>query len=295
VRIAIATPTGNIGRRLVGRLLDEGSHELVLMARDPDKLKEEQSRGVIITRTDLMDRESVQTATDNADALFWVNPPRFDTDDYIKYYEDLAHNAAYAIKANDINRVVLVSSVGAHLPEGGGPIDGLHKTEAILSEASSNLTILRPAFFMENYLFSMPTIEKNNAIYLPISGDTTVPMVATNDIADAALKVLTDSHTRTRVMSLHGPRDYSFDEAAGIISKVVGKQVKHVTVTPEQAHQALTQMGASENVASLYVELYVALDKGTLIDEVPRSPGTTTRTTLEDFFTNVFAPTADQA
>jgi len=34
VRIAITTPTGNIGRKLTHHLLDRGSHELVLLARD---------------------------------------------------------------------------------------------------------------------------------------------------------------------------------------------------------------------------------------------------------------------
>ena len=48
MRIAITTPTGNIGRELTKRLLDKGGHELILLARTPDKLTKEQARGAMV-------------------------------------------------------------------------------------------------------------------------------------------------------------------------------------------------------------------------------------------------------
>ena len=60
MRIAITTPTGNIGRELTKRLLDQRGHELILLARTPDKLKKEQARGVKVVKADLGDRKSTR-------------------------------------------------------------------------------------------------------------------------------------------------------------------------------------------------------------------------------------------
>jgi len=52
MRIAITTPTGNIGRELTKRLLDQRGHELILLARTPDKLTKEQARGAKVVIPD---------------------------------------------------------------------------------------------------------------------------------------------------------------------------------------------------------------------------------------------------
>ena len=77
MRIAITTPTGNIGRSLTRRLLDQGGHELILLARSPDKLKEEQAKGAKIVQGDLGDAAYVKKATQGADAFFFLCPPNF--------------------------------------------------------------------------------------------------------------------------------------------------------------------------------------------------------------------------
>ena len=40
MKIAITTPTGHIGSGLVQHLLDKGGHELTLLCRDPEKVKQ---------------------------------------------------------------------------------------------------------------------------------------------------------------------------------------------------------------------------------------------------------------
>ena len=50
-----------------------------------------------------------------------------------------------------LQRLVLLSSVGAHLPAGTGPVLGLHRAESILVDAAPHVTFLRPASFMDNW------------------------------------------------------------------------------------------------------------------------------------------------
>lgn len=294
MKIAITTPTGNIGSKLTDLLLDDGSHELTLLVRNAAKVKAFTDRGAKAVIADLSNAASVTAATAGIDSLFWVNPPSHSAEDFIGYYRQLAENAAAAVKANGIQRVVLVSSIGAHIGHGVGPVNGFKPVETILKEASTNLTILRPTFFMENYLASLQTITEANSVYLPIRGEATCPMIATADIAQAAYEVMKEPFEGTRVMPLHGPKDYSFDEAAEAIGKAIGKEVKHVQITPEQTVEALTGMGIGQNVAELYAELYTSVDSGHMKDEFPRSDKTTTPTTMEQFANNVIVPIVRQ-
>ena len=291
MRIAITTPTGNIGRSLTKRLLDQGGHDLILLARSPDKLKQEQPRGAKVAQGKLEDAAYVRKATQGADAFFFLCPPNFGVPDYRAYYGEVAKAGADAVKANTIKHTVLLSSVGAHLPEGMGPILGLHDAEKIFVQATQGLTILRPGWFMENYFWQLEPIKHMNSIFVPLSGDVTAPMIATVDIAERAARVITGpAASQPKIVSLHGPKDYSMDECAKIISQGIGKEVRHVQITSEQAKVSFLGMGATEGVAEAMLEMYAAFQAGKLKDEVPRSPDTTTPTTFETFVKDVLAP-----
>ncbi|MHC5010854.1 MAG: NmrA family NAD(P)-binding protein [Planctomycetota bacterium] len=291
MRIAITTPTGNIGRRLVHALQDRGGHDIVLLARDPSKLAEEQARGATVVQGDLADEAFVREATAGADALFFLCPPAYHVDDYRAYYNALAKVGAAAVKANDIPHTVFLSSVGAHLADGTGPIAGLYDGERIFSEATRGLTILRPGFFMENYLFQLDTIKAMGSIFMPTRGSATLPMIATADVADRAAEVITKpAPSSPTIVPLHGPKDLSLDEAARIIAEHSGREIQHVQVEPAQARESMIAMGMSEGVADTMLEMYAAFDAGTIVDETPRSAATTTPTTMEAFVDDVLAP-----
>lgn len=291
MRIAITTPTGNIGRQLTHRLLDRGGTQLILLARNPDKLKKEQARGAKVVQGDLEDAASIKKATQGADALFFLCPPSFGVPNYRAYYGKLAKIGADAVKVNKIKHTVLLSSIGAHLSKGTGPILGLHDAEKIFSQVTKSLTILRPAWFMENHLEFLDSIKNMNSIFMPLSGDVTLPMIATVDIAERAARVITAAApSRPKIVPLHGPKDYSLDECARIISQGIGKEVRHVQVPPAKAKEAMIGVGASEGVADTMLEMYAGLQAGKITDEVKRSATTTTPTTFETFVKDVLAP-----
>jgi len=88
--------------------------------------------------------------------------------------------AAAAIRRNPEVRVVNLSSVGAELQEGTGPIKGLHDAEAKLSAVTSNITHFRANY---NVLTTLLTIAMHGAIYSTIPGSVSLAQVATRDIA----------------------------------------------------------------------------------------------------------------
>lgn len=290
MKIAITAPTGNIGRKLVAALQEQGEHKLVLLARDESKLTEEKSKGAEIKTGDLTNADYVKEATKGVDSLFCLIPPNFASEDMVGLYKTISQNFADAIQANGIRRAVLLSSVGAHLGRGVGPVNGAFHAEQIMRKATPNLVIMRPGYFMENFLHSMETIKSANSVFLPMSPEASVPMIATQDIAAKAAELLSSPFHGTQLVPLHGPKDYTLKEATEAISEALGMKLEYVQVAPEQVKEALTGIGATENAADLMLELYDSIDSGRMHSEQPRTKDTTTGTTMQDFAEAVLAP-----
>ncbi len=290
MKVAITTPTGKVGSKLVDKLLSDGKHDIVLMARKPERLADAKSRGAEIRQGDQTDKEYVREATKDVDVLFWVNPPNPNVQDINKYYGSLAENAAAAVKANDIPRVIFLSSIGAHLKDGVGPVNGFYNAEKTLREACDNLVIMRPTYFMENFLGTVPTVKESKSIYFPVEGDTTFPVIATQDIANAAYDIINESFTGVEIRPLHGPKDYRFADLADILSRELNDRINYVRVPEEQFKDALLRMGMSDYMADLMVEMHEAIDKKYMKSEQPRDDSSTTETSLEDFVKNIYIP-----
>lgn len=155
MKIAITGPTGNIGSKLVRLLLDRPEHQLILLARDRRRVAEFESAGAEVRTGDLQDANYVNRATAGADSLFWMIPPDLTTPDITEFQDTIIRNGTDAIRGNHIRQVVFLSSIGAHRDSGTGPINGLHRGEEVLRSTGASLLILRPGFFMENFLWQI--------------------------------------------------------------------------------------------------------------------------------------------
>jgi len=289
MRIAVNTPTGNIGRALTGHLLDAGA-EVVLLVRNADKVKDFAERGAIVQVGNLEDADFVARATKGVDVLFWLTPANMGTDDFRGQQNQLGNVAIRAIRQNSIPRVVNLSSVGAQHENGTGPIAGLHDIEQKLDRSGAHVTHLRPTFFMENLFMLAETMAKEGAAYFPVRGSAKMEMIATRDIAKAAAeRVLDASWTGRSVIELLGPAEQTFEGAAKMLGKALGKDIHYVTTTFEQTREALVGMGVRPKTADLFCEMYKAFDAGMVVPEAP-AKARRTATTLESFAAQVFRP-----
>jgi len=289
MKVAINTPNGKIGKVLTGLLLDAGA-DVVLLTRSPEKTKQFADRGAKIHVGDLEDADFVLNATKGADVLFWLTPPKMTSDDSRGYQNKLGDIAARAVAENKIPRVVNLSSIGAHLPSGTGPIVGLRDVERKLDKTGAHVTHIRAGFFMENLFMAAETIARDGAVYMPIRGSAGTAMIATSDIARAAAaRILERGWTGRSVIELLGPAEITFEGAARTLGKSLGKEVTFVTTTPEKARQALVGMGIPPKTAELFVEMYTAFDAGKVVPETPKQ-ARAAATTIGTFAEKVFRP-----
>jgi uncharacterized protein YbjT (DUF2867 family) len=218
-------------------------------------------------------------------------PFAFDRPDYLNWALQLAKTASASAKRAGLKRVVLISSVGAQEEHGVGPIVCCKPTEDAFRDAVPDVCCLRAASFMENFLAHVPTIATQGTIYTPHPTDRAMPMVATRDIAAKAVQTLLDtSWSGFRIAGVHGPEDISHAAAAAVIADAIGRPVRHVEVSPQDARQAMIGQGLPAFVADLLAEMYQGCREGRMTPAEPRSTDTTTRTTLRQFAEEVLRP-----
>lgn len=289
--IAITGATGHVGKAIVTELLEKGKN-VIAIGRNEDKLEHLIVKGAVQAVGDLMDGDFVNKAFDGATAVFCIMPLIPHSDDIRRDQQIIARNYVNAVKNNGIKYVVLMSSVGAHLRNGAGVIDGLADMEVFFSELRNvNVLSLRATYFMENILSQVDVIKQAGVMGSPLKGDLKIPMVATVDIAAVAARHLINplfkGHTVEYIL---GPGDYSYNEVARIMGNAIHMpDLKYVQFSYEDAKKSLVESGfVSDHVADQFLTMELGFNEGKLTDDYRRTPENTTPTTLEEF-SRVFA------
>lgn len=292
MNIVVTTPTGHIGNKLANILLDRKSHVTVI-ARHPEKVKDLASRGAKVIAGEHSDPAIVDQAVRGADALFWLTPSEITSHDPLGTTRRMAEAGASVIRKHPDLHVVQLSSAGAFLPSGTGPIVGLHETEEKFRAAGKNIVSLRPNEFMENVFFSLPTIIGQDSIFTSIPESTKAPFIATQDIAEVAAEFLLKPIAGHHVVDIVGPQELSFDEWARIAGQAIGKQIHVVTVPGDKLKAAMSQSGMSPEMAALLVEMEESYPK--IQGHFKGDQKRTGKVTFSQFAREVFAPAYKKA
>jgi uncharacterized protein YbjT (DUF2867 family) len=278
--------SGNTGSIIANSLLLKGE-KVRVMGRDAGRLQSLVRRGAEAFTANVSDAAALTKAFNGTRAAYLLLPPITSREDQERESDAIAK----AVKQSGLRYAVHLSSYGAHVPEGTGPIAGLHSSEQKLNAISGlNVLHLRAAYFMENNLAAIGMIHEMGIFGHALLPDLKLPMIATRDVGDYAAQCLLDldfSGKQTR--ELLGERDLSMAEATAVIAHGIGKpDLRYEQFSYDQMQQALTQMGFSPKKAAVYNEMFEAINTGVLAAQEPRSPENSAPTSFEKFVQDVF-------
>jgi len=152
MKYVITGGAGHISKPIVEALLGAG-HNVKVVGRNAQHLHELKSKGAETAIGSVEDIAFVTQAFADADVVYTMVPPNFGASDLKGYIATVGKNYADAVRANKTKYVVNLSSVGAHMAEGAGPVSGLYKVEQALdSIPGATVLHLRPAYFYYNLL-----------------------------------------------------------------------------------------------------------------------------------------------
>jgi uncharacterized protein YbjT (DUF2867 family) len=260
IMFVISGVTGHVGSTAARALLSKGQKVKVIV-RDAKKGEAWSKAGAQVAVGDLSQEDFLIHEFKGAQGVFILLPPNWSWTDVFVGQKKLGATIAAAVKLSHVPHVVLLSSVGADLAAGTGPIKGLHHLENLLRDTGTKLTAVRPGFFMENIAQNIGAA-KSAGIYpnmLP-SQDMPMPMIATQDIGALVADALM-AGPKNEVVDLHGP-SYTVKQLAEKVGKALNKTLPIVDIPPAGWLDALLKGGVPKPWAEVYVEMYHGLLSG---------------------------------
>ncbi|MBI2569841.1 MAG: NmrA family NAD(P)-binding protein [Candidatus Schekmanbacteria bacterium] len=257
----IAGVTGHVGSIVAEQLLAQGQKVRVVV-RDEAKGATWSRKGAEVALGTLEDQAFLTSALGGAGGFFTLLPPSFVVSDFYAYQQRTSDAIAGAVAASGTPHVVLLSSVGADLLDGTGPIKGLHYLEEALRTAGTKLTAIRAGYFQENIANALgPARHAGVFPSFVSSADFPMPMIATQDIGALAARSLLSPPAHSEIIDLHGPA-YSMRQLAEKLGDALNQTLRVIDIPPRGWVEAMMQGGMPKHIAEVFAEMYSAFAAG---------------------------------
>ncbi|MCX2734190.1 NmrA family NAD(P)-binding protein [Saccharopolyspora sp. NFXS83] len=260
--VLVSGATGRQGGATARALLAAGTPVRALV-RDPatERAAAVRALGAELVTGDLRDRDSLAPAVDGVRAVFSAQMPEL-TEDGFDFDGEITQgtNLVEAARAAEVPQFVhtSVSGAGQHT-EVPGMADGRWSVAHTLGVKSTiqdrvreagfpRWTLLKPAFFMANFLpsagFLFPRGVEGGLVSV-LKPDTRLPLIATADIGTAAAAAIAEPE-RFHEVELELAGDFlPVERIAGILSGALGVPLTAPDMTEAEARAAgMPDMGA---------------------------------------------------
>ena len=230
--ILIVGARGFLGREVTKLLLSKGQ-QVRLLVRTPSKVEDLKEAGAEIIQGDLIDPPSLVSACQDVDRVFAAAHSILGRGQYKSEAVDNAGHRALidAAKAAGVVHFVYTSIFGV-APD--HPVDfwrTKYHIEGYLKASGLSYTILRPSSYMElhAHILNGKSILESGKTSLLGKGTKLRNFVAVRDVAQFAVRALTDPKLKNRTIEIGGSQNLTNNQVAELYGKIAG-------VTPKISH-----------------------------------------------------------
>jgi len=279
---AIIGITGHVGR-VAANLLLEKNLPVRAVLRNPVKGGEWKNKGAEVAVADLHDSVSLENAFKNTLGVFVMTPPLSESNDPLNDHNQMLDALVTAIKNAKPEKVVYLSSVGAHLKNGTGSIKKNYDTEQALRMLDIPTAGIRAAWFMENFQGSIAYAKESGKLPSFLNPvELSIPMVSTNDIGKLAAALLEENWEGHRILELAGPCNYSARDVAYVLSYELKRPVCAEAIPAEMYAASYKSFGFTEAASQMMAEMNNGFNCEHIIFEDAEQEQVTGDTLLED-------------
>lgn len=275
--------TGRVGSATASALLKLGEPVTVItrVATHGSDLRDAGARIVVADIRDIAGlREIFRTGT----RAFLLNPPADPSGDTDA--EERANVAAIveALDGSGLQKVVAASTYGARPGERCGDLTVLYEFEEKLRAQPIPAAINRGAYYMSNWLGMLDAVRYRGTLPSFFPADFAFPMVAPQDLGEAAARRLLEPAHETGLRYVEGPERYTPRDVANVFSEVLGIAVEVETIPRQAWEKTFAQFGFSKAAARSYTCM-----TGTVVDDETEWPDHPERgkTTLRDYIRSI--------
>ena len=234
--IGVIGGTGLTGRTVVAALQAKGA-DFRCLVRDPAAAAETLGGDVELVQADVSDAASIETGLAGCDKLFLLTG-------HSPVMGEQQIGAIEAAKRAGVKHVVKLSGGDAVVKEDTPALvmRAHWEIEQALKASGLEWTILRPGFFMQNFLNMAGMVKGQGKVMMPVPADVPVGMIDVRDTGDVAAAVLTGDGHNGKSYVLAGPVQTPSDFTAALSSEL-GKEIPFVQVPMEGAVGAMKERG----------------------------------------------------
>ena len=186
---AITGITGKVGGALARTLL-AARHPVRAVVRDLGKAREWADLGCEVALANMNDASALSAAFEGTDGVFILPPSEFDPAPGFPEARAVIDAVTTAIEWAKPRKVVCLSTIGAQAMQ-TNLLTQRTLMEQVLSKSAVPVTFLRPAWFMENFLWDVEPARADGVIASFLQPlDKPVPMIATADVGRVAAGLL---------------------------------------------------------------------------------------------------------
>lgn len=290
MKFVVTGSLGNISKPLAEKLIAAG-HSVTVVSSNAGKTAQIEALGAKAAIGSVEDVDFLTKTFAGADAVYTMVPPNFGASNWKKYIAGIGENYAEAIHASGVKNVVNLSSMGAHMPEGCGPVSGLFFVEKALNALEGvNVKHLRPGFFYTNFLANAGMVKHMGIIGGNYGENVKLVLVHPTDIAEVAAEEIQELHFRGKRIRYIASDEITTGEVAAILGKAVGKpELQWVNFTDEDTLAGLSQAGVPDEIAKNYTEMGAAMRSGEMDSDYLKNRPTALGKTKFEAFAPVFA------
>ncbi len=275
---------GNVSKPIVEQLVYAGHTVSVITSKEENKSAIE-TLGATPLIGSVEDAEFVKESFSGADAVYLMIPPNWATTNFLAYQQQVADNYAEAVKNNSIKYVVQLSSIGAHMRKGAGPIDGVAYLEEKLEAIPGlNVLMLRPSYFFNNLYSQADLVKKAGIFGANHGGPEKLALTDTGEIATVATEALLNLDFRGHIIKYIASDERTGDEIAAVLGAAIGKPgTAWVVFSDEQSYQGMLDAGLPPTLAEAYTQMGHSIHNGRLQEEYQLNKPALGKMKLEDF------------
>ncbi|GIO34567.1 MULTISPECIES: NmrA family NAD(P)-binding protein [Paenibacillus] len=232
-KILITGASGKTGSRIAKRLTDLGY--AIRTAGRGKSLPNGANEHVIF---DWFDESTHEAALKDVDKLYLVGPIAvMDPSEIVMPFLERALKTG-------VRRIVLLGS--ASIPEEGPVFGKIHRA---IRELAPEWAVLRPSYFMQNFVDSHGAQILNDGTIVSATGSGRVGFVDADDIAEVGVRALTDKQPHNTDHIITGPDSLTYAEAGDIIGAAAGRTIRHVNVPTQELANRFMAFGMPQDYA----------------------------------------------
>ena len=231
-KILIVGATGSVGFEVATRLT-QLNKPVKIAVRNPEKAKSINFKDTDFVHFEYNNSQTFDSAFENVDKVLLVSPPSY------LGIQDIVKDAINSAVVKNIKLIVNISAISIE-----SDLDKpMKEIEDHIRKSGIDYVFIRPNCYMQNFQdLSRDLIIEENQISVPAE-DSKTSFVDIRDVADVAVKALTDKSLVNKTFKLTGKQLLNMHVVAHLFSEGLNKEINYNNISDERFEKLLRSAG----------------------------------------------------